>query len=728
MKRIKLRLIVSLLTICIMTNINAQIKYPLTKKIIQTDNYFGQKVDDPYRWLEDDKSQETAKWVEEQNAVTQKYLSQIPYKDEIKNCLTNLWNFEKYGLPIVNEQFILFSKNNGVQNQSPYFIQKTNTDEYNILLDPNKLSDDGTVALSDISLSNNSQYIAYTIAKSGSDWNEIYVIKSDGEKLMDKLEWVKFSSIAWKENGFYYSRYDKQNESTKLSGKNEYHKIYYHKINTNQSEDKLIYENQKAPMQNYNAITTDDEKFLIISKTESTSGNSLIFKNINNNEDFIELTKNFDYDFDVIGNINNNLIILTNFEAEKYKLISIDLNNPEQSNWKTLINESEDVMKSASIAGDKIVVVYMNNASSLVNVYDMDGNYIKNIKLPAIGTVNGVSGKKHFNEAYFAFTSYTTPSNIYKLNTNDLEYQPHFISNIKSKVENLITEQVFYQSKDGKRVSMFLVHKKGIKLDGNNPVLLYGYGGFNISQTPAFSISRLFFIENGGIYAVANIRGGGEYGSEWHKSGTKLQKQNTFNDFIAAAEYLIKNKYTNPSKLAIMGGSNGGLLVGACMTQRPDLFKVALPAVGVLDMLRFHKFTIGWAWVTDYGSSENKAEFHYLYNYSPLHNIKKGVQYPATLVTTADHDDRVVPAHSFKFISTLQENQKGKNPVLIRIDSKAGHGAGKPTSKVIEEAADIWAFTFYNLNIPFNLKCDKPLINMNPDQNKISTPGIVPAR
>lgn len=728
MKRINFVLIVSLLIICIMTNLNAQIKYPVTKKVNQTDMYFGQKVADPYRWLEDDKSDETAKWVADQNAVTFKYLSEIPYREEIKNCLTNYWNFEKTGLPIVNEQFIIFAKNNGVQNQSPYYLQKPNTDEVNLLLDPNKLSDDGTVALSDISLSNNSQYLAYTIAKSGSDWNEINIMKTDGEKLKDKLEWVKFSSIAWKGEGFFYSRYDKPNEKAILSGKNENHKIYYHKIGDDQADDKLIYENPDKPLQNYTAITTDDENYLIISKTESTSGNSLIFKNLSTNEDFVELVKTFDYDFDVIGNIDNNIIVLTNWEAERYKLISIDLSKPEQSNWKVLVNETGDVLKSASIAGDKIIVVYMNNASSLMKVFDFEGNYITNINLPHIGTVNGVSGKKHFNEAYFAFNSFTTPNNIYKLNTTELTYEPHFISKLNFRTDDMTTTQVFYNSKDGKKVSMFLVHKKGIKLDGNNPVLLYGYGGFNISQTPSFSISRLFFVENGGIYAVANIRGGGEYGSEWHKSGTKLQKQNTFNDFIAAAEYLIKNKYTNSDKLAIMGGSNGGLLVGACMTQRPDLFKVAIPAVGVLDMLRFHKFTIGWAWVTDYGSSDNQAEFQYIYKYSPLHNIKKGVSYPATLVTTADHDDRVVPAHSFKFISTLQENHKGKNPVLIRIDSKAGHGAGKPTSKAIEEAADIWSFTFFNLNIPFNKKCDKPLINTDLNQNKTSTPGAVPVR
>ena len=707
MNNINRLILISSLTIFLMANSIAQIKYPVTKKVKQTDTYFGVKVEDPYRWLEDDKSEETAKWVEEQNKVTQDYLSKIPYREDIKNCLSNLWNFEKYGLPIVNEEFIIYTKNNGIQNQSPVFRGKSTSDAYDLLIDPNSLSKDGTVALGDIKLSNDGKYLAYNIARSGSDWNEIYVMKTDGEKLTDKLEWVKFSSIAWRGEGFYYSRYDQQKEDTKLSGKNEFHKIYYHQLGSKQDNDVLVYENKEFPLRNYNAYTTDNEQCLFVSQTESTSGNSLLFKKLSDEREFVELTKGFDFDYDIIGSIDEQILVLTNWDAPRYRLMKIDLNNPEQSSWKEIIPQTEDVLQSVTIAGDKLILVYMNNAKSVMTVYDSGGNYIKGIKLPEIGTVNGVSGKVHFNEAFFSFTSFTKPTCIYKLNTDELVYTPHFMTRLPMKTADFVTEQVFVTSKDGKKVPMFIVHKKGIKLDGNNPVLLYGYGGFNISLTPSFSISRMFFIENGGIYAVPNLRGGGEYGSEWHKAGTKLQKQNTFNDFIAAAEYLIKNKYTNPSKLAISGGSNGGLLVGACMTQRPDLFKVALPAVGVLDMLRYHKFTIGWAWTTDYGSSENEKEFKYIYKFSPLHTIKKGVQYPATMVTTADHDDRVVPAHSFKFISTLQENHKGNNPVLIRIDAKAGHGAGKPTSKAIEEAADVWAFTFFNLKIDYKGKCEK---------------------
>jgi len=710
-----------------MTNVNSQVKYPDTKKIKQTDTYFGVKVEDPYRWLEDDKSEETAKWVENQNKTTQDYLSKIPYNNEIKNCLNNLWNFEKFGLPIVNDQFIIYSKNNGIQNQSPIYIAKSNSDEYRLLLDPNSLSKDGTVALGDIKLSNDARYLAYNIAKSGSDWNEIYVIKTNGEKLNDKLEWVKFSSIAWKGEGFYYSRYDEAKEETKLSGKNEFHKVYYHQIGTLQKEDKLIYENNKFPLRNYSAYATDNEEFLIISQTESTSGNSLMYRRINDDGEFNNLTQGFDFDYDIIGNIENELYILTNWEAPRYRLLKIDLNNPDHTQWKEIIPQTKDVLQSVTLASDKIIAVYMKDAKSLMNIYDTDGRFIKNIKLPEIGSVNGVSGKKQFNEAFFSFTTFTKPTTIYKLNIDELSYQTHFESKLPMKTDDFVTEQIFYQSKDGKKIPMFIVHKKEIELNGNNPVLLYGYGGFNISLTPSFSISRMLFLENGGIYAVANIRGGGEYGSEWHLAGTKLQKQNTFNDFIAAAEYLIKNKYTNSSKLAISGGSNGGLLIGACMTQRPELFKVALPAVGVLDMLRFHKFTIGWAWTTDYGSSDNEKEFKYIYKYSPLHNIKKGVQYPATLVTTADHDDRVVPAHSFKFISTLQENQKGNNPVLIRIDAKAGHGAGKPTSKAIDEATDVWAFTFFNLKMNFTNKCEvfKDFKKENNDDGSIGKPSVI---
>ncbi len=728
--RSKSVLIVILLFLSMNIKSYSQNKYPVTKKVKQTDTYFGQKVEDPYRWLEDDKSKETSKWVEEQNKTTQEYLSKIPYRNEIKECLTNLWNFEKYGLPLVNENFLIFSKNNGIQNQSVLYITKGGLDEAKILIDPNTLSKDGTVALNDISVSNDGKYIAYTISSSGSDWNEINVMKSSGEKLSDNLKRVKFSSIAWRSDGFYYSRYDVQDEKSMLSAKNEYHKVYYHRIGTSQSEDMLIFEDNKFPLRNFNAITTDDEKFLFISQTESTNGNSLIYRRFDQAEEkFVELTKGFDFNYKIIGNIDEDIIILTDKDAPRYRLVKVNLNVEGEPQWTDIVPQSKDVLQSATIAGDKIILTYMSDAKSKLVVHDFNGTFIKEMRLPEIGTITGVSGRKHHEMAYFAFQSFTTPLTIYSLNMNTLKTETVFAPILPIKTGGYVSEQVFYTSKDGTKIPMFIVRKKEIKLDGNNPLLLYGYGGFNISLTPSFSISRLYFIESGGIYAVANIRGGGEYGSEWHKAGTKLTKQNTFDDFIAAAEYLIKNKYTISSKLAIQGGSNGGLLVGACMTQRPDLFKVALPAVGVLDMLRYHKFTIGWAWKTDYGSSENEKEFKYIYKYSPLHNIKTGVQYPATLVTTADHDDRVVPAHSFKFIATLQEKQSGKNPVLIRIETNAGHGAGKPTAKAIEEAADIWAFTFFNLNMPFKNICEKieikkPDDGSRPNDSPVITPQM----
>ncbi|MFZ4412623.1 MAG: prolyl oligopeptidase family serine peptidase [Bacteroidales bacterium] len=701
MKHIKQLTLISLVILFTMNNSNAQLKYPISKKVKQTDDYFGTKVDDPYRWLEDDKSQETAIWVQSQNKLTQDYLANIPYRAKIKQSLTELWNFEKYGLPDINEKYIVYSKNNGIQNQSVVYIQNEGEDNPRVLLDPNQLSKDGTIALNNMSISHNGKYIAYTIARSGSDWNEIYVINAEtGLKLKDKLDWVKFSSVAWKGDGFYYSRYDQPKPGSHMSGKNEFHKVYYHTLGSNQLNDKLIFEDPKFPLRNYGAEITDDERFLILSVTESTSGNLLMVKDLNDkNSKFVQLNNNFDFDYHLIGNIDDDLLILTNKNASHYCLMSF---NPKQSTsieLRNMVQETKDVLQTVTIAGDKLILVYMNNAKSKMEIHGFGGELLKEIELPGIGTVNGVSGKKNYNKAYFSFTSFTQPTSVFKLNTEELSVETLFSPVLPINTDNYVSDQFFYNSKDGEKVSMFIIHKKGILLDGNNPVLLYGYGGFNISLTPSFSISRMFFIENGGVYAIPNLRGGGEYGSEWHKAGTKLQKQNTFDDFIAAAEFLIAKRYTNPSKLAISGGSNGGLLVGACMTQHPELFKVALPAVGVLDMLRYHKFTIGWAWKTDYGSSENEKEFKYLYDYSPLHQLKKGVQYPATFVTTADHDDRVVPAHSFKFMASLQEKQSGTNPVLIRIESKAGHGAGKPTSKAIEEAADVWSFTFYNLGM-----------------------------
>lgn len=683
---------------------NNKLVYPETAKVDMVDNYFGTEVADPYRWLEDDNSQETAEWVNAQNKVTQTYLEKIPFREKIKNRLSEIWNYPRQGVPFKKKDNYFYFKNDGMQNQDVLYILDSLDAEAKVFLDPNKLSDDGTVALAGMSFSNDGKLVAYSISRAGSDWNEIYVMETEGaKKLDDKLEWIKFSGMAWHNNGFFYSRYDKPAEGSELSGKNEFHKIYYHKIGTSQEEDNLVFENKEFPLRSYFAETTDDEKYLIISESESTSGNALYVKDLSNEANDIKLiAKGFDYEYNVVDNIDKKLLVVTNHKAPKNQLVIIDPLKPEESNWIVLIPEAKNVLESVKQIGGKLIVQYMKDASSIALVFEMDGKQTGEVQLPGIGSLSAFRGKKDDNIAFYSFTSYIFPTTLYKY---DIESNTSVIykkAEIDFKSDDYEVKQIFYKSNDGTKVPMFVVHKKGLKLDGNNPCFLYGYGGFNISLTPDFRVSRLPFLENGGVYVVANIRGGGEYGEEWHKAGTVLQKQNVFDDFIAAAEYLIENKYTNSSKLAISGGSNGGLLVGACMTQRPELFKVALPAVGVLDMLRYHKFTIGWAWATDYGTSEKKEEFEYLYKYSPLHNIKEGVEYPATMVTTADHDDRVVPAHSFKFIAELQAKHKGNNPVLIRIETKAGHGAGKPTSKQIEEMADIWSFVFYNMGITPN--------------------------
>jgi len=520
-------------------------------------------------------------------------------------------------------------------------------------------------------------------------------------KLEDHIEWVKFSGLAWKNNGFYYSCYDKPGEGLALKGKNEFHKVYYHKVGTPQSEDALFYKNDDYPLRNYGAGTTEDESLLILSESESTSGNSLYVKKLNDPKHQLTLlAEGFDFEYSIIDNSADSVLILTNQDAPKWKLVKVDVNNPAKENWKVIIPEKEEVLQFVSVVGGKMIAAYMKDAVSKAHVYDYNGNYLADLSLPGIGSLSGISGKKEDNIAFFTFTSFTFPTTIYKYDVASNTSEVFKRSEIDFDVDAYETKQVFFASKDGVKIPMFLVYKKGIEMNGKNPVYLYGYGGFNISMTPGFSITRLVLLENGFVYAMACLRGGGEYGEDWHEAGTKMNKQNVFDDFIAAAEYLVAEGYTSPDKLAIAGGSNGGLLVGACMIQRPDLFKVALPAVGVMDMLRYHKFTIGWAWASDYGTSEdNKEMFDYLYKYSPLHALKEGVNYPATLVTTADHDDRVVPAHSFKFAATLQERHKGENPVLIRVDVKAGHGGGKPTAKVIEEYADEWSFTMYNLGV-----------------------------
>ncbi len=695
---------VVLMTACTEKKIKVM-DYPVTQKVDTVDTYFGVKVPDPYRWLEDDKSAETAEWVKAQNIVTFDYLSKIPFREAIESRLKKIWDYPKYGTPFFKGNYYFFFKNDGMQNQSVLYVQEGLEGTPKVFIDPNTLSEDGTVSLAALNVSNDAKYFAYGISKGGSDWNEFYVIDiATGKQLEDKLEWIKFSGIAWEKDGFYYSRYDAP-KGSELSVKNEYQKIYYHKVGTKQSDDILVYENKSFPLHNFSAAVTDDESILIIEESESTDGNALFVKNLKeNNAPFVKLADGFEYNYNVVDNIGNTLFVFTNKNAPKYTLVAVDINNPASENWKTIIPEKEEVLKSVSVAGDLLMAEYMKDASSRAFMYDFEGQLKYELQLPCIGTLGGFSSEKGNNLCFYSFTSFTFPNTIYKFDVAQNKSEVYKTSEIDFNPDLYETKQVFYNSKDGTKVPMFIVHKKGLKLNGKNPTLLYGYGGFNVSVLPSFSISRLLLLENDGVFALANIRGGGEYGRDWHEAGTKLKKQNVFDDFIAAAEYLIAEKYTKPEKLAIQGGSNGGLLIGACINQRSDLFKVALPAVGVMDMLRFHKFTIGWAWTGDYGSSEDSTEFQYLLKYSPLHNIREGLNYPATLVTTADHDDRVVPAHSFKYIATLQEKYKGENPVLIRIETQAGHGAGKSTEKIIEEAADIWSFTFYNLGVKPNYK------------------------
>ncbi len=702
MKRLSYFLILTGFIAMISCSEQKRIKYPVTQKVDTVDVYFGVEVPDPYRWLEDDNSEETAEWVKAENEITFDYLEKIPFRDKINERLTKIWNYPKYGVPFKEGKNYFFFKNDGMQNQNVLYIQEGLESEPRVLLDPNEFSEDGTIALTNLSVSLNGKLLAYGISTGGSDWSEISVLNIEtGEKLDDNVKWVKFSNIAWKDNGFYYSSYDPPEEGEELSDKNEYHKVYYHKIGTPQNDDKLIFENKKYPLRNYVAYITEDEKYLFISESETTSGNALYYKNLTiPGSKFKQIAEGFDNEYNVIDHIGDNFLMITNYNAPKQQLVSLNPHKPEAKNWKIIIPEKDEVLGSVDYVGGKLVVEYMKDAYSQAFVYDLEGNLLNDMNLPGIGTMFGFNGKKDEDVAFYGFTSFTFPSTIYKYDVKNNKSEIYHKSEIDFNPDEYTTKQVFYESKDGTKVPMFIVHKKGVKMNGNNPTLLYAYGGFNISMTPGFSVSRLIFLENGGIYVVANIRGGGEYGEDWHEAGIKLQKQNVFDDFIAAAEYLIKEKYTSSEKLGILGGSNGGLLVGACMNQRPELFKVAVPIVGVMDMLRYHKFTIGWAWAGDYGTSDdNKEMFEYLLGYSPLHNIKKVVNYPATLAITADHDDRVVPLHSFKYMATLQEMNSGKNPVLIRIETMAGHGAGKPTAKIIEESTDIYSFILYNLGM-----------------------------
>lgn len=680
----------------------AQFTYPITKKGDVSDNYFGTVIGDPYRWLEDDNSEATKNWVQQQNVLTNTYLSSIPYREKVKQRLAVLWNYPKYGSPRKEGNFYYFFKNDGLQNQSILYRQTGLKGTPEVFLDPNQFSADGTIALGATSFSKNATYLAYQIARSGSDWQEAVIMDLSSRKLIDDtIRWMKFSGIAWKgDEGFYYSRYPVPDATTQLSRQNQFHKVYYHRIGTKQAQDLLVYEDNEHPLRNVGASLTDDDRFLIVSTTEGTSGNELWVKDLTKGQaTFVNIVSGFKTDPDVIDNDGDFLLVKTNEDAPNYKVVLIDPAHPDKSNWKTVIPEQPEVLQSVGTGGGALFCSYLKDASTRVLQYTYQGKLTREIKLPGIGTASGFGGKRSAASFFYTFTSYTYPPTIFSYDITSGVSTLFRKTETAFRSENYETKQVFFTSKDGTRVPMFITGKKGFSLNGNNPVLLYGYGGFNIAQTPGFSISNAFWMEQGGLYVVVNLRGGSEYGEAWHQAGRLEKKQNVFDDFIGAAEYLIQNKYTRKELLAIRGGSNGGLLVGACMTQRPDLFQVALPAVGVMDMLRYHLFTIGWAWAVEYGRSDKADQFNYLLQYSPLHQLKDGVTYPATLVTTADHDDRVVPAHSFKFTARLQAAHTGQSPVLIRIETKAGHGAGKPTSKQIEEAADIWSFVFYNMGL-----------------------------
>ncbi len=678
--------------------------YPETKKGNVVDDYFGTKINDSYQWLENDTAADVTSWVDEQNKLTHNYLAQIPFRVKIKNRLTEIWNYPKYSSPFKEGDYYYFFKNDGLQNQSVLYRQLGINGEHEVFLDPNKLSNDGTSSLASITFSKDHKFCAVGIAQSGSDWNEIFVMNvSNKQKTTDVIKWVKFSGATWYKNGFYYSRYDEPTKGKEYSSANEYMKIYYHELGRPQQDDKLIYEDNAHPLRYFNAGVTEDERYLYINVSEGTSGSEILVRDLTQpNTIFKTLFKGFENNYNIIDNSGDKILVLTDLGATNYRLVLVDPLNPDSKNWKDIIPQGIDLLEGVSTCGGKLFATYLKDASTRLYSFDRNGKNKLEILLPGICTATGISGKKEDKEAFYTFTSFINPGEIYRYDLNNGKSELFRKTDTKFDANGFETKQVFYTSKDGTKVPMFIMHKKGLKLDGNNPTLLYAYGGFNISLTPSFSVSRIMFLEKGGVYVVANLRGGGEYGEDWHKAGMLNKKQNVFDDFIAAAEFLIKEKYTSSDKLAIHGGSNGGLLVGACMTQRPELFKVAIPAVGVLDMLKYHKFTIGWGWAVEYGSSDSKEQFDYLIKYSPLHQVKSGVNYPATMIMTADHDDRVVPAHSFKFAAELQSKQLPTgNPVLIRIDKKAGHGAGKPTSKLIEDATDMWSFVLWNLGVTF---------------------------
>jgi prolyl oligopeptidase len=726
----------------------AQLKYPSVRKDEIYDGYFGlYKVNDPYRWLEDESSDETKAWVQSQNRVTFDYLASIPVRDKVKKRLEELWNYPRYSAPVKKGQYYYYFKNDGLQNQAVMYRQPGTAGKPEVFLDPNQLSKDGTAAIGSYGFSKSGKYFHYTISVAGSDWQEGYIMETATRKILpDTIRWIKFGGFSWYgDEGFYYSGYQQPDVKLKLSQQNQYNMVKYHRLGLPQDQDQLIYVDRVHPLRFCYAGVTEDNRFIILQTSEGTSGTELYFinKQDKNHLRFEMIVEGFNTEADVIDNHGNKMLLLTNDGAPNYQVVSITPIGPEEreeklekmvkdalarnlsteeqkklqrqheinvmrNGWKVIIPEKKMALQSVTTCGGFLFASYLQDASTRVYQYTYDGKLVREVKLPGIGSASGFRGERNDKELFYTFSSFNAPPAIYRYNLATGQSVPFRKTEVKMKTDDLVTEQVFFKSKDGARVPMFLTYKKGMVKNGNNPVLMYGYGGFNIPVTPSFSVSNAFFIEQGGIYVSVNLRGGSEYGEKWHKDGMLDKKQNVFDDFIAAAEFLIKEKYTNSGKLAIRGGSNGGLLVGAVMTQRPELFKVALPAVGVMDMLRFHKFTVGWGWAVEYGNPDSASHFPFIYKYSPYHNLKPGTKYPATLVTTADHDDRVVPAHSYKFISRLQEYHAGDNPVLIRIETKAGHGTGKPTSKQIDEAADTWSFVMHNLGMEFKEAASPP--------------------
>ena len=683
-------------------NSHMKLQYPATATVDQVDDYFGTQIADPYRWLEVDTAQDVEAWVKEQNEVTFGYLEQIPYREAIRERYEELFNYPKLSSPFQAGDHYFFYKNDGLQNQSVIYVQEGLDGEPEVFIDPNALSKEGTVAINLIGISDDNRYVAYSRQDAGSDWQEIHVMEiATKQKLPDVLKWVKFSGASWWKDGFFYSRYPEPAKGSEYSGDNKYHSIYYHQLGTPQEQDKLIYRDNDNPNIYHFGGVTEDGRYFVMYKQPGTDGFATLYKDLEQNGDFVELFAGYSNKSAVVHNIGDHFLVRTDIGAPNYRLVEVDLKNPQKENWKEIIPENKNLLQGVSTGGGKMFASYLENATTRIYQMDYDGNNMKAIQLPGLGSAGGFGGKEEETVLFYSFSSFTYPNTIFKFDVETGESEQFYKAELKFDPQDFVEKQVFYKSKDGTEVSMFIVYKKDLELNGQNPTYLYGYGGFNVNLTPFFSTSRIILLENGGVFAMPNLRGGGEYGEEWHKAGMLLKKQNVFDDFIAAAEYLIDNKYTSSEKLAIAGGSNGGLLVGACMTQRPDLFAVALPVVGVMDMLRYHRFTVGKGWIPEYGCADSSdVDFRNLLAYSPLHNLKEGVEYPATMVTTADHDDRVVPAHSFKFAAQLQRSHAGDKPVIIRIETDAGHGAGKPTAKIIEEQADMWSFVFYNTDSP----------------------------